>query len=645
MARYFLAALTIPDGRRWVNLSPYEKDRIIAQDFGKTEMGKDLLEQDYLLKQLTASLTFPETESGRKYWDRVYAQIQERLGTTKVVVNGFHKVWIVPDKAVVYERGNTAYIVESHLNVMLEQDYLALEKNSGDALKGLEKVDEQTKIIHEIQSQAVRDLLLPYIEKEVNSGRTFANLRQIYKAMILASWYKRNVLGGVLNQAYVDQAKTPGVESKNPGVNDQIYQQYIDALQKGVFNYIKKDYDKASQNVIPRQYFSGGSLDKGNITTTRATLPKTTLPLGAQRIQLKLLPASSSPRLNWRLYDNNENDWLDPSQQPVDDSDERWRHHPTAPTDIETPIKPDYGVPGENPDPDTIIIDDVEIHPHILSPQNIIPTTEQQWLNLPPNFILGLDNRPEAITLASLGTATPMRLTDDNPLKNISDDDLDPSIPEHVDEIRRRKEEIWDDLFDTLIFEIIKEIDENNPPAEAKSGDGASSPILAAPAGAVSLTGNDEMSDLNPTEDVPGNGTEGPEREYGAPDDHGPATKDGSEKQPDEAMVVGQLAMAKSITTPDKRKLGGIDMNAELLNLQTQSGGVGPIQIRQRLLSPFQSSLLNGLTPLIENIEPANVLALLGLDNTIQNPVPEHFTQPADRLRKKEETEEPSPQV
>ena len=56
LVKYFLAALTIPEKDLWVNLSPYEKDRVITDEFGSTEMGRDLLAQDYMLKQLTSSL-------------------------------------------------------------------------------------------------------------------------------------------------------------------------------------------------------------------------------------------------------------------------------------------------------------------------------------------------------------------------------------------------------------------------------------------------------------------------------------------------------------------------------------------------------------------------------------------------------------
>src|ERR1700685_4311083 len=53
LIKYFLAGLTIPEKDLWVNLSPYEKDRIIPTSFGLTEMGRDLLAEDYMLKQIT----------------------------------------------------------------------------------------------------------------------------------------------------------------------------------------------------------------------------------------------------------------------------------------------------------------------------------------------------------------------------------------------------------------------------------------------------------------------------------------------------------------------------------------------------------------------------------------------------------------
>ncbi len=259
LIKYFLASLTVPEDEMWVNLSPYEKNRIVPEDFGKTEMGRDLLAQDYMLKQLTASLMNPEADLGGEFWKRVYAKAKEKYGTTDIPMDTFNKIWIVPEKAVVYEHEKGAFVVKSHLKVMLEEDYIALEANKNSTKHGLGDVKkEDLKVVSGVQSEIIKDLLIPEIEKEVNEGKTFANLRQIYNSVILASWYKQALKETLLGQVYVDQKKTKGVEVDDKTINEKIYNQYVESFKKGVYNYIKEDYDPQTQAIIPRKYFSGG---------------------------------------------------------------------------------------------------------------------------------------------------------------------------------------------------------------------------------------------------------------------------------------------------------------------------------------------------------------------------------------------------
>ncbi|MCX5681512.1 MAG: hypothetical protein NT079_04455, partial [Candidatus Omnitrophica bacterium] len=131
LIRYFLASLTIPEDELWVNLSPYEKDRIVPDKLGQTEMGRDMLAQDYLLKQITASLINPDSDLGKEFWQKVYKKAYEQYGTTQIPVDTFNKVWIMPAKAEVYVQADKAFVVESKLKVMLEEDYVALENNKG----------------------------------------------------------------------------------------------------------------------------------------------------------------------------------------------------------------------------------------------------------------------------------------------------------------------------------------------------------------------------------------------------------------------------------------------------------------------------------------------------------------------------------
>lgn len=250
LTKYFLASLAIPDEDQWVNLSPYEKDRIIKDDFGKTEMGRDLLAQDYLLKQITASLIYPQDKLGREFWTRVYAEAQKRYGTTNVPVNTFNKVWILPDDAQIYEKGNTAFILKNHLRVMMEEDYLSLNKHAGIQSTAASQT-------HSIASSIVRQIVLPELQREVNEAMNFAPVRQVYSGMLLAAWYKQALKKSLLSRIYANKAKVRGVD-QDPKTNEAIYRQYLRAYKKGVFNFIQEDVDKYTNETIPRKYFSGG---------------------------------------------------------------------------------------------------------------------------------------------------------------------------------------------------------------------------------------------------------------------------------------------------------------------------------------------------------------------------------------------------
>ena len=261
LIKYFLAALTVPEKDMWVNLSPYEKDRLVPEGFGRTGMGRDLLAEDYILKQITASVLSPEGAAGRKFWDKVYALARERYGTIDIPVDTFNKVWIVPAKAKVYEnaKAGTAYVVDSRLKVMLEADYLAMAKSSGTA----EVAGD------DIARQVLREIIIPILEKEVNEGQNFAQLRQVYHSLILAAWFKRKIKAGLIAQAYVDRQKTAGIDIADKDATEKIWQRYVTAFNTGVYNFIKEEKDPVSGEVLPRKYFSGGmNMDMAGLTTT-----------------------------------------------------------------------------------------------------------------------------------------------------------------------------------------------------------------------------------------------------------------------------------------------------------------------------------------------------------------------------------------
>ncbi|MBF0331714.1 MAG: hypothetical protein HQL17_07230 [Candidatus Omnitrophica bacterium] len=281
LIKYFLAALTIPEKDLWVNLSPYEKDRIVPEAFGQTEMGRDLLAQDYLLKQITASVIYPDEKVGKEFWDKVYAESLRKYGTTDVPVDTFNKVWIMPEKARIYENKDAAFVVEGRLKVMLESDYLSMENNqrptrghvapSVNVSPGTlpsELAMDTKATTQDMAKNILREVVIPILEKEVNEGKNFEQLRQVYNSLILATWYKRKVKASIMGQAYVDQRKISGIGYAMPTrvssviqTNlgpEQIWSKYVEAFNKGAFDLIREERDPATMEPVPRKYFSGG---------------------------------------------------------------------------------------------------------------------------------------------------------------------------------------------------------------------------------------------------------------------------------------------------------------------------------------------------------------------------------------------------
>ncbi len=252
LIRYFMAALTVPDDAQWVNLSPYEKDRVIPEVFGRTGMGRALLAQDYILKQVSAGLLDPGTATGREFWDKVYSSTLAKFGRTDIPLNMLNKVWILPDKAVIYEKGNAVYVLEHHLKVMLESDYVAMKHGGAPASSGADR----------LSSDIMRTVIVPLIEKEVNEGARFARLRQVYSGMLLAAWYKRALKDSILNRVYGDKAKVNGID-QDPRNNRRIYDRYVAAFKAGAFNMIREERDPGTGDMVPRKYFSGGMANAG----------------------------------------------------------------------------------------------------------------------------------------------------------------------------------------------------------------------------------------------------------------------------------------------------------------------------------------------------------------------------------------------
>ncbi len=309
LIKYFLASMTVPDKEAWVNLSPYEKNRIIPDALGQTEMGRQMLEQDYILKQISASLTNPDTDLGKRYWDEVNRRLTLDAGRstlekdnssvqrpTSNVTQMFNKVWIVPASATVVEKDGFAYITESKLNVMLDEDYLARPETKD--LRPQTKNENVDSLVSGLRSkvsglstQVFREMILPKLVEEVNTGKNFSPTRQVYQSVVLAAWYKKTLKDSLLGRIYADKSKVLGVETDDKDIKQKIYDQYIEAFKKGAYNIIKEE-GGSDGDLIPRKYFSGG-LELGLNASSALTVSHDPLQIQEARIAITARAATN----------------------------------------------------------------------------------------------------------------------------------------------------------------------------------------------------------------------------------------------------------------------------------------------------------------------------------------------------------------
>ena len=265
-AEYFIAALTTPKEDIWVNLSPYEENRIIDESLEATDMGQALISQDYILKQLASSLTYPDTPVGRAYWQVVSsrAQASEKLhpkGQRQVQSDDLSKIWIMPDKAAVYEHdgGRVALLTEATMKVETATDFFKEDKHDCAGSEFGKNPDYPVN--------PVENCLLSAITTEVNHGRHFARLRQIYNAIILAEWFKSKFSDSFFKQI-IDKGMVDGISSEDKNIKEKVFALYCRAFKKGSYDLIKKEDHKK------RRYFSGGWTTASLDLTSSGIMPQ-----------------------------------------------------------------------------------------------------------------------------------------------------------------------------------------------------------------------------------------------------------------------------------------------------------------------------------------------------------------------------------
>jgi hypothetical protein len=259
---YFFIGLALSDDKFWVDLNPTALTQVMDNDLAATGMGRVLLAADLRLKKDACELTNPSrSKLGRMYWDRLYAKA-DALGSDQLPV--FNRVWIRPGEVQLVRTGNRITIAKSRLQVCFEDEFF---------MPAATHTNAKAKQLREYAGQLMRDLIIPELNTRVNESPYYADLRQVFNALILARKYKENADSVVLRDldagaVLIDAEKSPPLDK------DNIYRAYIDSLKKGEYNFRENVSGRLNMymEVVTRQYMSGG-IDLKKIRSVLVDMP------------------------------------------------------------------------------------------------------------------------------------------------------------------------------------------------------------------------------------------------------------------------------------------------------------------------------------------------------------------------------------
>lgn len=254
MIKYFLGFLTIPKEDLWVNLSPYEKDRIIPESLMRLDIGKDMLLEDYILKKIISYLTNPHTVYGKKYWQKIKQVAYKIFKINKINIDNFYKIWIIPGEVKVYKKENKFFIQKAQLKVMMDDDYQIMKNNN--CLAGNKNLKGSLQF-----KETFKKEIMPVIEQQVNNSLDFVPLRQLYYALIISDYFKENFKNHIIYSDYIDRENVQSIELKQAGdIKKNIYTSYLNIFNDNKYYYSDKEYSPYYQKNIKYKYFSGGLL-------------------------------------------------------------------------------------------------------------------------------------------------------------------------------------------------------------------------------------------------------------------------------------------------------------------------------------------------------------------------------------------------
>jgi hypothetical protein len=307
----FLTGLVLPQSDFWVNLNPWEPDRIIESDLALTDSGRVMLEADIAMKRSFSSYENPGNgEIGSTFWDLLDQKQTDLVNTIMKnhpsEINDLNDIqfspvtrhWIIPDKIEAYENNGGLYIADATLTVNSEpvSDQSTYTITNAPSLSASTKagLDAAAKEYGKFVKETEDKMIVPLVAQDINQKQEYSDLRQIYSSLALAQWCKNKSSDSSLSDI-TDSRNLDGLRSEPEWSSLIIYNEYTKSFEEGEYHYWKNStYQQGDSIITESKLYVGGGVDFSNIEITNlGNIP--------QNLQGTLIEALSSS------YTKNEN--------------------------------------------------------------------------------------------------------------------------------------------------------------------------------------------------------------------------------------------------------------------------------------------------------------------------------------------------
>lgn len=278
--------LALPVQSFWVNLNPDQPDKIVDPQLAKTDAGRVLLQADLRMKRTMAKTMVPDNPVGNRFWDSLKH------------VNGApcwlsYRVWAEAAPASVRENGGELYILDAPLKVQAEP--LQINTPSGPPCK-------QPKDVQEQNFELIKTIIIPEVEKAVNTAPEYQDLRSVYHSRVAAEWIRqRNEVKPGAYAKIIGSGNVDQWPARTPWKPTDVFAEYLKSYKEGDFKFERK-YEQDGE-LLTFEFVTGGViLDKA---------PRTPMPEAKFVQQYPTLPDTvTDARDEAVTYENTDVSWL-----------------------------------------------------------------------------------------------------------------------------------------------------------------------------------------------------------------------------------------------------------------------------------------------------------------------------------------------